>query len=239
MDSWASEISGGQPICHDSDYFYTKIPKNAITNSIQNHSFQQVATPLVVRKILQLKKENPSIFAWEIRDYLLAQRICDEQTIPSISSINRILRNAGAFTNEGVLANDTSSLIYPHISAPTLQNFYQRHHPATLYPLSIPGLSYPKLVQPLTEPGEILAVNQIREETTHQRVDAVSSENEVVADQDKIRGNEWSVIHLGFKIQEISHQGCNSEKQTKTERTSLFIRFTVLLVSMCFKLKEQ
>ena len=111
--------------------------------------FQQVATPLVVRKILQLKKENPSIFAWEIRDYLLAQRICDEQTIPSISSINRILRNAGAFNNEGVLTNDASNLLYPHIPTPTLQPLYQRPHPAAFYPLSIPGLSYPRLVQPL------------------------------------------------------------------------------------------
>ena len=102
-----------------------------------------------MRKILQLKKENPSIFAWEIRDYLLAQRICDEQTIPSISSINRILRNAGAFNNEGVLTNDASNLLYPHIPTPTLQPLYQRPHPAAFYPLSIPGLSYPRLVQPL------------------------------------------------------------------------------------------
>lgn len=53
-----------------------------------------MATPLVVRKILQLKQENPSIFAWEIRDILLAQRVCDHDSIPSVSSINRILRNS-------------------------------------------------------------------------------------------------------------------------------------------------
>ena len=57
----------------------------------------QVATPLVVKKILGLKQENPSIFAWEIRDLLLKQRICDEQSIPSVSSINRILRNSAAY----------------------------------------------------------------------------------------------------------------------------------------------
>lgn len=119
---------------------------------------QQVATPLVVRKILQLKKENPSIFAWEIRDYLLSQRICDDQSIPSISSINRILRNAGAFTSEGVLSNELQSVFYPPIPSPSLQALYQRHHPAALYPLTIPGLSYPRLVQPLQptlEPGEL------------------------------------------------------------------------------------
>ena len=57
--------------------------------------FQQVATPSVVKRILRLKSDNPSLFAWEIRDQLLAQRICDPNSIPSVSSINRILRNAG------------------------------------------------------------------------------------------------------------------------------------------------
>ena len=156
-----------------------------------------MATPLVVRKILQLKKENPSIFAWEIRDYLLAQRICDEQTIPSISSINRILRNAGAFDNDGVLAGDSSALIYPHIPAQTLQNLYQRQHPAALYPLSIPGLSYPKLVQPLTvtEPGEILAVHHDRDETNHRHKDKESVEDDRVTDQDKIKGNFVEILN--------------------------------------------
>jgi len=118
--------------------------------------FQQVATPLVVRKILQLKKDNPSIFAWEIRDYLLSQRICDDQSIPSISSINRILRNAGAFNSDGVLANEMSPFYYQSFTAPALHALYQRHQ-ASVYPLNIPGLSYPRLVQPLAslEPGEL------------------------------------------------------------------------------------
>ncbi|ESO85236.1 hypothetical protein LOTGIDRAFT_99097, partial [Lottia gigantea] len=62
--------------------------------SIGGSKPKQVATPLVVRKILELKQQNPSIFAWEIRDQLLAQTVCDDNTIPSVSSINRILRNA-------------------------------------------------------------------------------------------------------------------------------------------------
>ena len=56
--------------------------------------FQQVATPQVVRKILDLKQQSPSIFAWEIREQLLTQGVCDSSSIPSVSSINRILRNA-------------------------------------------------------------------------------------------------------------------------------------------------
>ena len=61
-----------------------------------------MATPLVVKKILSFKQENPSIFAWEIRDLLLKQRVCDEQSIPSVSSINRILRNSSAYMQNGV-----------------------------------------------------------------------------------------------------------------------------------------
>ncbi|XP_070192838.1 uncharacterized protein [Littorina saxatilis] len=55
---------------------------------------RQVATPQVVRKILELKQQSPSIFAWEIREQLLGQGVCDSSSIPSVSSINRILRNA-------------------------------------------------------------------------------------------------------------------------------------------------
>ena len=66
-------------------------------NLVQNSSLkmQQVATPSVVKRILRIKTENPALFAWEIRDQLLAQRVCDPNSIPSVSSINRILRNAG------------------------------------------------------------------------------------------------------------------------------------------------
>ena len=58
-----------------------------------------------MKKILRFKQENPSMFAWEIRDQLLSQRICDPQTIPSVSSVNRILRNGGLWTDDGPLTN--------------------------------------------------------------------------------------------------------------------------------------
>uniref|UniRef100_A0A4W5KHE8 Paired domain-containing protein n=1 Tax=Hucho hucho TaxID=62062 RepID=A0A4W5KHE8_9TELE len=32
------------------------------------------------------------MFAWEIRDRLLAERVCDNDSVPSVSSINRIIR---------------------------------------------------------------------------------------------------------------------------------------------------
>uniref|UniRef100_A0AAX7UF80 Paired box 6b n=1 Tax=Astatotilapia calliptera TaxID=8154 RepID=A0AAX7UF80_ASTCA len=53
----------------------------------------RVATPEVVGRIAQYKRECPSIFAWEIRDRLLAEGVCTNDNIPSVSSINRVLRN--------------------------------------------------------------------------------------------------------------------------------------------------
>ncbi|XP_037548076.1 paired box protein Pax-8 [Nematolebias whitei] len=52
----------------------------------------KVATPKVVEKIAEYKRQNPTMFAWEIRDRLLAEAVCDSDTVPSVSSINRIIR---------------------------------------------------------------------------------------------------------------------------------------------------
>lgn len=49
----------------------------------------KVATPKVVEKIAEYKRQNPTMFAWEIRDRLLAEGVCDGDTVPSVSSINR------------------------------------------------------------------------------------------------------------------------------------------------------
>lgn len=57
--------------------------------------FQQVATPSVVKKILKMKQEQPTMFAWEIREQLARQGVCDPDNVPSVSSVNRILRGSG------------------------------------------------------------------------------------------------------------------------------------------------
>merc|ERR1712156_287168 len=56
----------------------------------------KVATPEVVGKIESYKRENPTIFAWEIREKLISEGVCNNTTAPSVSSINRILRNRAA-----------------------------------------------------------------------------------------------------------------------------------------------
>ncbi|KAI8115042.1 Paired box protein Pax-2-A [Lucilia cuprina] len=56
----------------------------------------KVATPPVVDAIANYKRENPTMFAWEIRDRLLSEGICSQDNVPSVSSINRIVRNKAA-----------------------------------------------------------------------------------------------------------------------------------------------
>lgn len=45
----------------------------------------RVATQPVVNKIAEFKRECPSIFAWEIRDRLLSEGVCNNDNIPSVS----------------------------------------------------------------------------------------------------------------------------------------------------------
>ncbi|PSN45082.1 Segmentation protein paired [Blattella germanica] len=52
----------------------------------------RVATPEVEQRIEDYKKENPSIFSWEIRDRLIKDGLCDRSSAPSVSAISRLLR---------------------------------------------------------------------------------------------------------------------------------------------------
>ncbi|KAH7957462.1 hypothetical protein HPB52_019133 [Rhipicephalus sanguineus] len=54
----------------------------------------RVATPDVEQRIEQYKKENPGIFSWEIRDRLIKDGVCDKTSVPSVSSISRVLRGS-------------------------------------------------------------------------------------------------------------------------------------------------
>lgn len=68
----------------------------------------KVATPKVVDAIANYKKQNPTMFAWEIRDRLLADGICDQDNIPSVSSINRIVRNKAAEKAKSAVVHQTA-----------------------------------------------------------------------------------------------------------------------------------
>ncbi|KAH8406412.1 hypothetical protein KR222_005847 [Zaprionus bogoriensis] len=69
----------------------------------------RVATAEVVSKIAQYKRECPSIFAWEIRDRLLQENVCTNDNIPSVSSINRVLRNLAAQKDQQSTGSSSSN----------------------------------------------------------------------------------------------------------------------------------
>ncbi|EDV22116.1 uncharacterized protein TRIADDRAFT_29410 [Trichoplax adhaerens] len=65
----------------------------SVSPGIIGGSKPKVATPTVVDKIAEYKRNNSTIFAWEIREKLLGDKICDASNVPSVSSINRIVRS--------------------------------------------------------------------------------------------------------------------------------------------------
>ena len=69
--------------------FYRFYETGSIRPGVIGGSKPKVATPKVVDAILQYKNDNPTMFAWEIRDMLLSQGVCSQDNVPSVSSINR------------------------------------------------------------------------------------------------------------------------------------------------------
>ncbi|XP_046436379.1 protein gooseberry isoform X1 [Neodiprion pinetum] len=74
----------------------------------------RVATPEVEARIEDLKRQNPGIFSWEIRDKLIKDKVltcptwfcqqdgvCDKASAPSVSSISRLLRGPTNQTRPG------------------------------------------------------------------------------------------------------------------------------------------
>lgn len=64
-----------------------------------------MATPDVVRRIREYKGNNPQIFAWQIRESLQKEGICPSDKLPSVSSINRIVRS-----NRRIIFNNDGSI---------------------------------------------------------------------------------------------------------------------------------
>ncbi|KAL2715623.1 protein gooseberry-like isoform X1 [Vespula squamosa] len=53
----------------------------------------RVATPEVESRIEDLKRQNPNLLSWEIKERLIKQDgVCDKASAPSVSSITRLLR---------------------------------------------------------------------------------------------------------------------------------------------------
>lgn len=87
-----------------------------------------MTTPKVVTYIRDLKLKDPGIFAWEIRDRLLSDGVCDKNNVPSVSSISRILRNKLTGQVCPNMNSSPSSHSHPHL--------YNSIYPTYSYPHS-------------------------------------------------------------------------------------------------------
>nr|CDS19179.1 paired box protein pax 6 [Echinococcus granulosus] len=101
----------------------------------------KVATPQVVEAIHRYKAEAPTMFAWEIRDRLEKDGICTQETLPSVSSINRIVRNKVLDTRYSV--RDQSSSNREQSQNSTLREPLQPPHSQCTPPALIPPPSLP------------------------------------------------------------------------------------------------
>ena len=141
----------------------------------------KVATPKVVAKILQYKEDNPCIFAWEIRNNLLADLVCDKSNVPSVSSINRILRNAAAEKE----ANAVREKVKQHVQAQqvhaqvAVQQQYNGQHPQISFALPPPPTA-PLLPLP---PPQISPVKPSKE-----NVEPLEKENNESPDKSSVDG---------------------------------------------------
>ncbi|MEN2497355.1 MAG: hypothetical protein MHMPM18_001743 [Marteilia pararefringens] len=89
----------------------------------------KVATEDVVSAICRLKQSMPCMFAWEIKEKLVETGICTDANAPSVSSINRIIRQKT--TLESPQALDPSfAPVLPHLYKKSIE--YQQHAPQML-----------------------------------------------------------------------------------------------------------
>lgn len=92
---WPCDISRQLRVSHGcvSKILCRFYETGSIKPGVIGGSKPKVATGPVVNKIAEYKRNNPTMFAWEIRDRLLSEGVCSTDNVPSVSSINRIVRN--------------------------------------------------------------------------------------------------------------------------------------------------
>jgi paired box protein 3/7 len=66
----------------------------------------------VEKTVDMYKSENPGVFSWEVHDRLIRDRICDKNTVSSVSAISRLLRGRENDENNKVGKKMLSLLIF-------------------------------------------------------------------------------------------------------------------------------
>lgn len=77
-------------------------------------------TPEVETRVLELRKQEPTLMSSQIKDKLIQMGVCDKNSAPSISSINRLcqVRGSGMSDSMGMYLIHTHTRAYAN--APTI-----------------------------------------------------------------------------------------------------------------------
>ncbi|XP_039276097.1 paired box protein Pax-1 [Nilaparvata lugens] len=167
--------------------------------SIGGSKTKQVATPTVVKKILRCKQDNPGMFAWEIRELLLTQRVCDPAAIPSVSSVNRILRNSGICPPPLVAPSTPDH----HSPAPAATGHHHLQQPGLAEmpaPMPFPIYSNPNVYCTAATTTAAATANA----TTARRCSSSSSSSEEESEPPPKKKNPYSIEELLKKTPETS-----------------------------------
>ena len=90
----SSEISRITKVSHGcvSKLLNRYLNTGSIAPTVAGGSKPKVSTDAVVDMVVKYKTENPEMFAREIRQLLIQNGVCSDRNVPSVSSVNRILR---------------------------------------------------------------------------------------------------------------------------------------------------
>lgn len=72
---------------------------NSILPGMIGGSKPRVATPEIESKIEEIRRSEPELLSWQIKEKLIQLGCCDKNSAPSISSISRLCRGSGGNAN--------------------------------------------------------------------------------------------------------------------------------------------